>query len=93
MSARFLALPRLALVLLLSLPVKFYRKFISPVLPPLCRFEPSCSRYALEALRVRGPVVGLALSLWRIARCNPWGGHGTDPVPLPRRPLSKAKSS
>ena len=70
---------------LLALPfrglVAFYRRYISRLLPPACRFEPSCSAYAAEALtRCRG-VRGLALTVWRVARCNPWGGHGFDPVP------------
>jgi putative membrane protein insertion efficiency factor len=68
----------------LSLPIKLYQKTLSPQLPPLCRYEPSCSRYALEALEVHGPVSGLALTAWRLSRCQPLGGRGFDPVP-PRR--------
>jgi len=78
------ALPVQLLVRLLSLPIKLYRKTLSPQLPPLCRYEPSCSRYALEALEVHGPVAGLALTAWRLSRCQPLGGRGFDPVP-PRR--------
>ena len=70
-----------AMTLLLILPVRFYQLFISPLLPPSCRFVPSCSQYALEALRKHGPVKGLWLALRRIARCHPWGGSGYDPVP------------
>ncbi|MDE6134114.1 MAG: membrane protein insertion efficiency factor YidD [Muribaculaceae bacterium] len=66
----------------LALPIRFYRSFISPLTPPSCRFTPTCSRYALEALRLHGPVKGSALALRRICRCNPWGGSGYDPVPL-----------
>jgi len=58
-----------------------YRYLISPMFPPTCRFLPTCSEYAGEALRVHGPMRGLWLALWRMARCNPWGGHGYDPVP------------
>jgi uncharacterized protein len=58
-----------------------YRRFISPLLPPRCRFEPSCSAYALEALRVHGAVRGLWLAVARIARCQPFNPGGYDPVP------------
>lgn len=47
-----------------------------------CRFEPSCARYALDAVRLRGPVVGPGLAVWRVCRCNPWNDGGHDPVPL-----------
>jgi putative membrane protein insertion efficiency factor len=72
---------RTALSFLLALPVRFYRYFISPMLPPSCRYSPTCSEYALEALRVHGPFRGSWLALRRLARCHPWGGHGHDPVP------------
>lgn len=69
-------------VRLLSYPVKFYRHFISPLLPPSCRFTPTCSQYALEALRVHGALKGSCLTLWRLLRCNPFNPHvGYDPVP------------
>ncbi len=66
---------------LLSLPIYFYRYCISPMLPASCRFTPTCSQYALEALRKHGPVKGLWLTVRRLLRCNPWGGCGYDPVP------------
>lgn len=66
---------------LLILPIRFYRRFISPLTPPSCRFTPTCSEYAILALRKHGPVKGLILAVWRILRCNPWGGSGYDPVP------------
>ncbi|MDE5968447.1 MAG: membrane protein insertion efficiency factor YidD [Muribaculaceae bacterium] len=72
---------RLLLVWLLSLPIKFYRACISPMLPASCRFTPTCSQYALEALRRHGPFKGLWLTIRRISRCHPWGGSGYDPVP------------
>lgn len=76
--------PSLA-VRLLSYPVKFYRACISPLLPPSCRFTPTCSQYALEALRVHGALKGTWLTIWRLLRCNPFNRHvGYDPVP-PRR--------
>ena len=74
-------------VAVLSLPIRIYRIAISPMLPPSCRFAPSCSAYALEALSRYGPVNGLWLALRRIARCHPiarlGGGSGFDPVPSP----------
>jgi putative membrane protein insertion efficiency factor len=66
---------------LLILPIRFYQKFLSPLKPPTCRFTPTCSQYAIEAIRKHGPFKGLALAIWRILRCNPWGGSGYDPVP------------
>ena len=65
--------------------VKFYRRYISPLKPPCCRFIPTCSEYALEAYRVHGFFVGTALSLWRVLRCNPFGKGGYDPVPPKRQ--------
>ena len=66
---------------LLILPIRFYQKYISPLTPATCRFTPTCSHYAVEAIRKHGPFKGLALAVWRILRCNPWGGSGYDPVP------------
>ena len=67
---------------LLILIVRFYRGVVSPLTPPSCRFHPTCSAYALEALERHGALRGGWLSLRRILRCHPWGGHGFDPVPL-----------
>jgi uncharacterized protein len=70
---------------ILSLPfialIKLYQWIISPILGPKCRFTPTCSDYALEALRKHGVFKGCWLALKRISRCHPWGGHGYDPVP------------
>ena len=71
---RLAALPLVALV-------RFYQLCISPFTPPACRFTPTCSQYALEALRRYGPLKGGWLTLRRLARCHPWGGSGYDPVP------------
>lgn len=71
------------LAFLLALPIRFYRRFLSPLLPPACRYEPSCSRYALEALAVHGPFRGIWLAVRRLSRCHPFGGMGFDPVPPP----------
>ncbi|MCH5312055.1 MAG: membrane protein insertion efficiency factor YidD [Prevotella sp.] len=70
-----------AVVRLLCLPILFYQRCISPLFPPSCRFTPSCSEYARQALMKHGPFKGMALAIWRLLRCNPWGGHGYDPVP------------
>ena len=69
------------LIRLLIAPIRFYQRFISPLTPPACRFTPPCSQYAVEAIRKHGPIKGLLLAIWRILRCNPWGGSGYDPVP------------
>lgn len=79
-----------AAVWVLCLPVHFYRHAISPLTPPSCRFTPSCSAYALEALRTHGPLRGSWLTLRRICRCHPWGGSGYDPVP-PKKSLRHDK--
>nr|WP_311147012.1 membrane protein insertion efficiency factor YidD [Prevotella pallens] len=65
----------------LIIPILFYQRFITPFTPPSCRFTPTCSEYAKQALKKHGPIKGLALAIWRILRCNPWGGSGYDPVP------------
>ena len=65
----------------LVLPVIAYRRWISPALPARCRFYPSCSAYALEALAVHGAWRGLRLTLWRLLRCQPFHPGGYDPVP------------
>ena len=69
-----LAWPLLALIFL-------YRKLLSPLLPPSCRFYPSCSAYATEALHRHGLTRGGALMAWRLCRCHPWCDGGFDPVP------------
>ena len=66
-------------------PIRFYRAFISPLFPPACRFQPSCSQYAIEAIQTHGALKGLALAVRRLSRCHPisWlgGSSGFDPVP------------
>ena len=70
---------------IVSLPfislIKLYQLIISPWLGSQCRYTPTCSQYGIEALQKHGPIKGLWLTIKRIARCNPWGGHGPDPVP------------
>ena len=69
------------LVTILLLPIWIYQKAISPYTPPSCRFTPTCSEYARQALLKHGPLKGLWLAVRRILRCHPWGGSGYDPVP------------
>lgn len=75
-------------IAVLSAPLRFYRAVLSPLKPPSCRFTPSCSQYALEALERHGPVTGLWLTIRRLLRCHPitWlgGSSGFDPVPHPK---------
>jgi putative membrane protein insertion efficiency factor len=70
---------------MLVAPIQFYRHFLSPLFPPSCRFEPTCSRYAIEAIETHGALKGLGLALRRLAKCHPltWlgGSSGFDPVP------------
>lgn len=66
---------------MLLLPIYFYRSSISPLLPPSCRYTPTCSEYAIQALKKYGPFKGLLLAMKRIMRCHPYGGSGYDPVP------------
>lgn len=61
--------------------VRFYQMAVSPWTPASCRFTPTCSQYAVEAIRVHGAIRGSWLATKRLARCHPWGGHGYDPVP------------
>jgi putative membrane protein insertion efficiency factor len=75
---------RTAAVALLLAPIRLWSRVISPALPPRCRYYPSCSRYAEEAIRTHGPIRGVALGAWRVVRCNPFSDGGFDPVP-PRR--------
>ena len=62
-------------------PIVFYRYAISPLKPQTCRYTPTCSQYAIEAIKKHGPFKGSLLAAKRIGRCHPWGGHGYDPVP------------
>ncbi|RKN84727.1 membrane protein insertion efficiency factor YidD [Paenibacillus ginsengarvi] len=65
----------------LQLPIRFYRKWISPLKPPTCRFYPSCSAYALEAIEVYGPAKGSWMAVKRLCKCHPFHPGGFDPVP------------
>ncbi len=71
---KILAAPLIALI-------RLYQWGLSPLLGPKCRYTPTCSNYALEALRKYGPLKGGWLAIKRISRCHPWGGSGYDPVP------------
>ncbi|MFZ0119592.1 MAG: membrane protein insertion efficiency factor YidD [Pseudonocardiaceae bacterium] len=79
-------------VRLLVVLLGFYRRWISSVFPPSCRFFPSCSAYAIEALTVHGVLRGSWLTVRRLLRCGPWHPGGMDPVPPARSPRSHAES-
>jgi uncharacterized protein len=68
------------LVSLILAPIRLYQRFISPALPRRCKYYPTCSAYAVEAIRAFGPVRGSVLAGWRLLRCNPWSRGGYDPV-------------
>ena len=70
---------------MLAWPIIAYRRWISPALPPRCRFYPSCSEYAMTAIAVHGPVRGVGLGIWRLLRCHPFNPGGIDHVPPTRR--------
>lgn len=76
--------------LILSIIIKFYQLLISPLTQPSCRYLPTCSCYAMEAIKTHGPFVGLLLSIKRILRCNPFGGSGFDPVKTPINLLTQS---
>jgi uncharacterized protein len=70
-----------ALGLMIRGAIRGYQLLLAPLLPPACRFYPSCSHYAAEAIERHGPWHGLLLAVRRLSRCHPWGGSGYDPVP------------
>ena len=70
-----------AIEFIILLPVYFYRFAISPLIPARCRYTPTCSQYAIDAVKKHGALKGTWLAVKRILRCHPWGGSGYDPVP------------
>ncbi|MEV4420067.1 membrane protein insertion efficiency factor YidD [Patulibacter sp. NPDC049589] len=73
-------------------PIRVYQRVISPALPRTCKYEPTCSHYAAEAIRTEGVLKGLVLGAWRILRCNPWSHGGYDPVSAQRLFRSRRSS-
>jgi putative membrane protein insertion efficiency factor len=67
--------------LIFLIPVYIYKYLISPLTPASCRHTPTCSEYAVQAIKIHGPFKGFLLAAKRIAKCHPWGTHGYDPVP------------
>lgn len=76
----------------LIFPIRLYQRFLSPLLPPSCRYEPTCSHYSVEAIQRHGIFKGSWLAIKRIASCNPWGGSGYDPVPPIKKQSAYKKS-
>lgn len=74
-------------------PIRLYQTAISPLLPRTCKYEPTCSHYAVDAVRTEGVLRGLVLATWRILRCNPWSHGGYDPVSAQRVFRSRRPSS
>ena len=77
-----------------GLPIRLYQRVISPALPKRCKYHPSCSAYALQAIRTYGILRGVVLAAWRLLRCNPWSHGGFDPVDQQRlfRPRTAPRS-
>ena len=81
---------------LLLAPIRFYQRFVSPALPRRCKYLPTCSDYAVQAIRAHGPLRGAILAGWRLLRCNPWSHGGYDPVSdqtLFKRPASSSRAA
>ena len=78
---KILSFPKKCILLM----IRFYKREISPMLPPSCRFTPTCSEYAMEAIQKHGVIKGTGLAIWRILRCNPFMKGGYDPVPEPKK--------
>ena len=72
---------RLVLLRVATAPIRFYKLYLSPILPQMCRYTPTCSMYAMEAIRRHGVLRGVPLGFYRVLRCNPWSRGGYDPVP------------
>jgi putative membrane protein insertion efficiency factor len=92
-TARPSAVARVARAIVI-MPLLLYRRVISPGLPRRCKYEPTCSRYAVEAISEYGVLRGVVLSVWRVLRCNPWSYGGYDPVDAQRlfRPRAGARA-
>jgi putative membrane protein insertion efficiency factor len=91
MFQKIIAGVRWVFVQLVLLPVYFYRRSISPLIPPACRHIPTCSQYAIDAVKIHGPLKGFLLGTNRILHCHPWGTSGYDPVP-PKKEKSKKQN-
>lgn len=78
--SRFTASSRRAAAAILLAPIRLYRRFVSPALPARCKYHPTCSAYAVEAVRELSPLRGTIVAAWRLARCNPWSNGGYDPL-------------
>ncbi len=83
-GAPFLRSASRALRLIVTAPIFVYQRVVSPALPGRCKYEPTCSRYALDAISTYGILRGVVLAAWRVLRCNPWSDGGYDPVEAQR---------
>ncbi len=77
------------IIYILVIPIKAYQLILSPFFGPSCRFQPTCSTYAIDALRKHGVIQGVWLTIKRLVKCNPWGGRGFDPVPEKKKNIFK----
>tara|TARA_E500000331_G_C16693066_1_gene470560 strand:+ start:178 stop:420 length:243 start_codon:yes stop_codon:yes gene_type:complete len=77
------------IIYIVVIPIKAYQLILSPLFGPSCRFQPTCSTYAIEALKKHGLIQGLWLTIKRLVKCNPWGGQGFDPVPEKKNNIFK----
>ena len=77
------------IIYIVVIPIKAYQLILSPLFGPSCRFQPTCSTYAIEALKKHGVIQGLWLTIKRLVKCNPWGGQGFDPVPEKKNNIFK----
>ena len=77
------------IIYIVLIPIKAYQLILSPLFGPSCRFQPTCSTYAIEALKKHGVIQGLWLTIKRLVKCNPWGGQGFDPVPEKKNNIFK----
>jgi uncharacterized protein len=93
MANKIYELIRIIFVKILIFPIRVYQYVISPLTPKSCRHIPTCSAYAIEALKVHGVIKGTYLAITRVLRCNPWGTSGYDPVPAPALKIKKSKKA
>jgi putative membrane protein insertion efficiency factor len=90
---RFIKILKRILIIIMIIPVKIYQLMISPLMPASCRHIPTCSQYAIDAIKIHGVFAGTWLAVKRVLRCHPWGTHGYDPVPPKKIKTNKANTN